>query len=147
MEIVRQCGGEGSGFGAEARIAEMHRDEAGCGSVIQDVAHAHGCTAEIEIKEVTGIVVNDAELVALANEAAAELVPAEKIQPQIKSMLGDDFAEYRRIGKCCYVQVGMYNKEKGCTAAHHHGLFKVDTDVLPLCCAWMAACGEKAAKV
>ena len=36
--------------------------------VIQDVAHAHGCTAEIEIKEVTGIVVNDASLVALANE-------------------------------------------------------------------------------
>ena len=114
--------------------------------VIADVTHAHGCTAEIEIKEVTGIVVNDAELVALANEAAAELVPAQKIQPQIKSMLGDDFAEYRRIGKCCYVQVGMYDEEKGCTAAHHHGLFKVDVDVLPLCCAWMAACGEKAAK-
>ena len=114
--------------------------------VIADVAHAHGCTAEIEIKEVTGIVVNDAELVALANKAAAELVPAQKIQPQIKSMLGDDFAEYRRIGKCCYVQVGMYDEEKGCTAAHHHGLFKVDVDVLPLCCAWMAACGEKAAK-
>ena len=113
--------------------------------VITDVAHAHNCTAEIEIKEVTGIVVNDAALVALANDAAAQLVPNEKIQPQIKSMLGDDFAEYRRIAPSCYVQVGMYNEEKGCTAAHHHGLFKVDVDVLPLCCAWMAACGELAA--
>ena len=113
--------------------------------VITDVAHAHNCTAEIEIKEVTGIVVNDAALVALANDAAAQLVPNEKIQPQIKSMLGDDFAEYRRIAPSCYVQVGMYNEEKGCTAAHHHGLFKVDVDVLPLCCAWMTACGELAA--
>ena len=113
--------------------------------VIDDVAHAHGCTAEIEIKEVTGVVVNDAKLVQLANEAAAQLVPAEKIQPQIPSMLGDDFAEYRRIAPCCYVQVGMYNEKKACTAAHHHGLFKVDEGVLPLCCAWMAACAKKAA--
>ena len=84
--------------------------------------------------------------VQILNEAAAELVSAEKIQPQIKSMLGDDFAEYRRIAPCCYVQVGMYNEEKGCTAAHHHGLFKVDEDVLPLCCAWMASCARKAAQ-
>ena len=93
----------------------------------------------------TGIVVNDAALVKLANEAAAELVSEEKIQPQIPSMLGDDFAEYRRIAPCCYVQAGMYSEEKGCTAAHHHGLFKVDEEILPLCCAWMASCGEKAA--
>ena len=113
--------------------------------VIADVAHAHGCTAEIEIKEVTGIVVNDESLVKLANAAAAELVAPDKILPQIKSMLGDDFAEYRRIAPSCYVQVGMYNEEKECTAAHHHGLFKVDEDVLPLCCAWMASCAAKAA--
>lgn len=114
--------------------------------VITDVAHAHGCTADIDIREVTGIVVNDASLAALANEAAAQLVPKEKIQPQIPSMLGDDFAEYRRIAPCCYVQVGMYNEEKGCTAAHHHGLFKVDEDVLALCCAWMASCAVRAAE-
>lgn len=53
-------------------------------------------------------------------------------------MLGDDFADYRAIAPCCYVQAGMNNPAKGCTAAHHHGMFMVDEDVLPLCCAWMA---------
>lgn len=113
--------------------------------VIENVAAAHGCTAEIEINEVTGVVANDERLCRLANEEAARLVPAEKIQPQAPSMLGDDFAEYRSIAPCCYVQVGMNDPEKGCCHAHHHGLFKVDEDVLPLCAAWLAACAERAA--
>lgn len=113
--------------------------------VIENVAAAHGCTAEIEINEVTGVVANDERLCRLANEEAARLVPAEKIQPQAPSMLGDDFAEYRSIAPCCYVQVGMNAPEKGCCHAHHHGLFKVDEDVLPLCAAWLAACAERAA--
>lgn len=114
--------------------------------IIGDVCHAHGCTAEIEINEITGIVVNDARLSQLAQQAAAALVPAEMIQPQVPSMLGDDFAEYRRIAPCCYVQAGMYAPEKGCCYAHHHGMFKVDEDVLPLCCAWMAESAVRAAK-
>lgn len=114
--------------------------------IVTDVAAAHGCTADIDIDIVTGIVVNDERLCRLANEAAARLVPPEKIQPQIPAMLGDDFAEYRAIAPCCYVQVGMNAPEKGCCHAHHHGLFKVDTDVLPLCCAWLASCAENAAQ-
>jgi len=113
--------------------------------IIEDVAHAHGCTAEIEINEVCGVMVNDAHLAELARGAAAALVPAEKIQPQVPSMLGDDFADYRAIAPCCYVQAGMNNPQKGCTAAHHHGLFTVDEDVLPLCVAWMAGCAVSAA--
>ena len=114
--------------------------------VINDVSHAHGCTAEIELNEVAGVMVNDARLAQLANETAAALVPAERIQPQLPSMLGDDFADYRAIAPCCYLQVGMNAPEKGCTAAHHHGLFRVDEDVLPLCSAWLAACAERAAR-
>ena len=113
--------------------------------VITDVSHAHGCTADIELNEVAGVMVNDARLAQLANEAAAALVPAQRIQLQTPSMLGDDFAEYRAIAPCCYVQVGMNAPEKGCTAAHHHGLFRVDEDVLPLCAAWMADCAARAA--
>ena len=36
--------------------------------------------------------------------------------------------------------------EKNCCYAHHHGMFKVDEDVLPLCVAWMAANAERAAR-
>ena len=107
-------------------------------AIIHDIARAHCCTAEIEINHVSGVVVNDASLVEIANRAAAQLVPPEKIQPQEPSMLGDDFADYRAIAPCCYVQAGMNNPEKGYTAAHHHGLFTVDEDVLALSCAWMA---------
>lgn len=62
-------------------------------------------------------------------------------------MLGDDFAQYRAIAPCCYVQVGMRAPEKGCCHPHHNGLFRVDPDVLPLCCAWMCACAADAGAV
>lgn len=113
--------------------------------IVHDVAHAHSCTAEIALNFVAGIVINDERLAYLANQAAAKLVPPEKIQPQLPSMLGDDFADYRAIAPCCYVQAGMNSPEKGCTAAHHHGLFTVDEDVLALCCAWMAESARLAA--
>lgn len=114
--------------------------------IVTGVSAAHGCTAEIELNEITGVVYNDAHLAQLANEAALELVPPQSVQPQTPSMLGDDFAEYRRIAPCCYVQAGMYAPEKGCVHAHHHGMFKVDEDVLPLCAAWMAGCAARATR-
>ena len=114
--------------------------------IITQVSAAHGCTAEIEINEIAGVTYNDAGLCRLANEAAAQLVAPEKIQPQEPSMLGDDFAQYRAIAPCCYVQVGMRNEAKGCCHAHHNGLFKVDEDVLPLASAWMALCASRAAE-
>ena len=46
----------------------------------------------------------------------------------------------------CFVQVGMLAPEKQCCYAHHHGMFKVDEDVLPLCVAWMTANAERAAR-
>ena len=114
--------------------------------IITQVSAAHGCTAEIEINEIAGVTYNDAGLCRLANEAAAQLVAPEKIQPQEPSMLGDDFAQYRAIAPCCYVQVGMRDEAKGCCHAHHNGLFKVDEDVLPLASAWMALCASRAAE-
>ncbi len=114
--------------------------------IITQVAEAHGCTADIEINTVAGVTFNDVSLCRLANEAAAQLVAPERIQPQIPSMLGDDFAQYRAIAPCCYVQVGMRDEAIGCCHAHHHGLFKVDVRVLPLACAWLALCAVKAAE-
>ena len=113
--------------------------------IITDVSAAYGCTAEIEINEVAGVVVNDEALCRIANECAAELVPPDRIQPQHLCMLGDDFASYRAIAPSCFVQVGMLAPEKDCCYAHHHGMFKVDEDVLPLCAAWMAAMAARAA--
>ena len=113
--------------------------------IITDVSAAYGCTAEIEINKVAGVVVNDEALCRIANECAAELVPPDRIQPQHPCMLGDDFASYRAIAPSCFVQVGMLAPEKDCCYAHHHGMFKVDEDVLPLCAAWMAAMAARAA--
>ena len=113
--------------------------------IITDVSAAYGCTAEIEINEVAGVVVNDEALCRIANECAAELVPPDRIQPQHPCMLGDDFASYRAIAPSCFVQVGMLAPEKDCCYAPHHGMFKVDEDVLPLCAAWMAAMASRAA--
>ena len=91
------------------------------------------------------MVLNYEELCRIANDCAAELVSPDRIQPQHPCMLGDDFASYRAIAPSCFVQVGMLAPEKDCRYAHHHGMFKVDEDVLPLCAAWMAAMAARAA--
>ena len=62
------------------------------------------------------------------------------------SALPHSGAAYRAIAPGCFVQVGMLAPEKDCCYAHHHGMFKVDEDVLPLCAAWMAANAERAAR-
>ena len=123
-----------------------HNPRAMPAQTLAEHIRAYGCTAEIDINEVTGVVVNDEALCQIARETAAELVPPEKIQKQEPCMLGDDFAAYRAIAPSCFVQVGMLAPEKNCCYAHHHGMFKVDEDVLPLCVAWMAANAERAAR-
>ena len=122
-----------------------HNPRAMPAQTLAEHIRAYGCTAEIEINEVADVVVNDEALCRIANECAAELVPPDRIQPQHPCMLGDDFASYRAIAPSCFVQVGMLAPEKDCCYAHHHGMFKVDEDVLPLCAAWMAAMAARAA--
>lgn len=112
----------------------------------ESVAKYHGCTAEIHYRRIHGSVVNNQTAAELAKEAAEEIVPEEKIGPQILRMLGDDFSSYGRIAPYCYAQVGI--TPEGMEAIpHHNGKFVVDESVLPASAAWMASfsllAGEK----
>ncbi|MBQ6826788.1 MAG: hypothetical protein IJO46_02145, partial [Thermoguttaceae bacterium] len=82
-------------------------------------------------------VVNDPAATKIAQNAAAELVGKEQVYPQHSMMLGDDFADYGEIAPYCYGQVGIADAAKGTDYAHHNGHFRMDTDVIPLCVAWM----------
>ena len=47
-------------------------------------------------------------------------------------MAGDDFGYYTLEVPGCNVQLGIRNKEKGCTYVNHNPRFKVDEDALPI---------------
>ncbi|MFR5788378.1 MAG: hypothetical protein ACLUHE_15580 [Christensenellales bacterium] len=97
--------------------------------IITDVSAAYGCTAEIDINEVTGVVVNDEALCQIARETAAELVPPEKIQKQEPCMLGDDFAAYRAIAPAALCRSACSRRKR--IAA---------TPITTACSKWMRMC-------
>lgn len=105
--------------------------------VTQQIAQSYGCTAEVHNRSLSDAVINDPVATQIAQSAAAELVGREKVYPQRSMMLGDDFADYGAIAPYCYGQVGIADAAKGTDYAHHNGHFRMDTDVIPLCLAWM----------
>jgi amidohydrolase len=107
--------------------------------IIEKTSDAFNCGVEIEIRPACDAVVNDERLAAMARYCALQLIPAECVELEEPSMLGDDFAAYATIAPCCYLQVGIGNEAKGTTYAHHHARFDIDEDMLPLGIAW--ACG------
>jgi len=140
--------GEAELKGTVRTITSASRDkaEALLHQTAASVAAYHGCTAEVDYIRTHGQVSNDPDATAIAMEAAAGLVPAEKIGPQVLRMLGDDFSAYGDIAPYCYAQVGI-TPDDAEPIPHHNGKFTVDESVLPLCSAWMASfaltAGEK----
>ncbi len=100
------------------------------------IAKAHGCTAHVHNIALSDAVVNHDRPTKAARAAAQKLFGA--VHPQQMLMLGDDFADYGAVCPYCYAQVGIADENKATHYAHHNSRFKVDTDVLWKCAAWMA---------
>ncbi len=106
--------------------------------VVEGVAGAMGCQAEIEFMDYTPAVVNDPDVTALVQQAARRVLPDSHIETEYATMGSEDMAFMMQEVPGCYFFVGSANPEKGLDAPHHHPRFDFDEQALPRAAALMA---------
>jgi amidohydrolase len=107
-------------------------------TLIETIASAMGCQAEIDFIKVTEPVINDPQLAALMGAVAVELDPQAKIDTAFQTMGGEDFSLMMQTIPGCFMMVGSANPERGLDYGHHHPKFDIDEACLPYAVAIMA---------
>jgi amidohydrolase len=106
--------------------------------IVENVAKAMGCTAEISIKQVTYPVANDKDLAALMADVIKAVDQNAKIDTTHQTMGSEDFSFMMNDIPGCFIFVGSANPEKGLDFGHHHPKFNIDEACLPYAAAILA---------
>ena len=108
--------------------------------LIENTAKAMGCTAEVELKQVSPAVINNRKITESVRKAAQELYPKTEIDTGLyTTMAAEDMAYMMEKVPGCYFFLGSANDEQGLNFDHHHPKFDFDEAVLPRAAALMAA--------
>jgi len=100
--------------------------------VASSIARAMGCTADVEIRQVSLPVNNDLQLTELLQQAVPGLFPGATLDTNCRVMGSEDMAEFQARVPGVYMFVGSNNPSRGLTGAHHNPNFDFDEDALPL---------------
>ncbi|MCL4561172.1 MAG: amidohydrolase [Chloroflexi bacterium] len=114
--------------------------------IVEGVAMAFGCKAEVEIETVTPPVVNDAETARRLQELARRDFSQVRLNTDIQTMVSEDMAFILQQVPGVYFLVGSANPEKGLNFGHHHPRFDFDEAALPLASAFMSAAAIELSK-
>ena len=98
--------------------------------IIQGVAEAMQCTAEVSIEDVTPAVINDSRLAKLMNNVRQEVLPGTEDISGLQTMGSEDMAYLMDEIPGCYIFVGSKNEEKDLIYGHHHPKFDFDEQAL-----------------
>ena len=98
--------------------------------VVTSVAEGMGCTAELDVKNVTPAVVNDERMAGLVKETILEVLPEASYLPGLTTMGSEDMAYLMSDIPGCFVFVGSQNTAKGLDYGHHHPKFDIDEEAL-----------------
>ena len=107
--------------------------------VAAGMAAALGVRAELSFAEGTPATVNDPAMAELVRGAARELVGADNVVSDVRTMGAEDCAYFLKAAPGAYVFVGAGNAEKGIDEPHHSPRFQIDEDSLPISAALVAA--------
>lgn len=107
--------------------------------VAAGMAAALGVRAELSFAEGTPATVNDPAMAELVRGAARELVGADNVVSDVRTMGAEDCAYFLKAAPGAYVFVGAGNVEKGIDEPHHSPRFQIDEDSLPISAALVAA--------
>lgn len=100
----------------------------------EGTAAAHGATAEVEWRAGYPVLMNDARIASLCEQACADffhMKPQEE-RPDPRSMGGEDMSFYLQNVPGCFIFLGAHNEEKAACYNHHHPKFTIDEDALPM---------------
>ncbi len=108
-------------------------------SIVNDVARAFDCQADISIKRITYPVVNDPTLVDLMANAVHAVDADAVIDFSLQTMGSEDFSFMMHEIPGCFVMIGSANPEMGLNYGHHHPKFDIDEACLPYAVAILAS--------
>jgi amidohydrolase len=111
--------------------------------IVEGVAQAMGCSAEINLRTLTPPVVNDAELTTRLQSMASREFPELDVDTRYQTMVSEDMAFLMNEVSGTFILMGSANFEKGLSYGHHHPRFDFDEKVLPLAANFMAAATEE----
>ena len=106
--------------------------------IVNGIAEAMGCKAEIEMERITYPVINDPNLVRMMISVVKEVNPEAKIDTAHQTMGSEDFSFMMHEIPGCFLMVGSANQDKGHDYGHHHPKFNIDEACLPYAVAIMA---------
>jgi len=101
-------------------------------TIVNGVAAAFGCKAEVDYRRHNRPTVNDPAMSAIAHAAAAEVVGEANVVTDVRTMGGEDFSAFLAQIPGCFIAVGSRNAARGLVWDHHHPRFDVDEACLGL---------------
>jgi metal-dependent amidase/aminoacylase/carboxypeptidase family protein len=92
-----------------------------------------GAKAAVQFAEVsTPATVNDVAQAAVVRDIAKQLVGADNVGGDHRTMGAEDCSYFLKAAPGAYVFVGAGNQAKGYNEPHHSPRFQIDEDALPL---------------
>jgi amidohydrolase len=108
--------------------------------IVQGVAGAMGCMAEITIHEITPAVNNDSALTHQVQQLVKTVLPEGiTLDETFRTMGSEDMAFFMQEIPGCFIFIGSNNSAKGLVYSHHHPKFDIDEEALPYGVALLAA--------
>lgn len=98
--------------------------------VVNGVASAMGCTATIDYRRGNMATVNDAAVCVHARAAATQVVGADRLRTDVRTMGGEDFSAILDRVPGAFLAIGSRNEARGLHYDHHHPRFDVDEECL-----------------
>ena len=100
--------------------------------IAESVAGAFGCTAELEVHELTLPVVNDPAITQRLRALFERTHPELRVVTGYQTMLAEDMSYFLDAVPGLYFFVGSSNAERNLVYPHHHPRFDFDEAVIPL---------------
>jgi amidohydrolase len=98
--------------------------------VTKGIASSYGASANVEFTKGYDPVINDEKCTEIALEAAKEAVGGNNIFFRPQKMISEDFSEYTKVIKGCFLIVGGGEEQFGYTFMNHHPKFDFDERAL-----------------
>lgn len=99
--------------------------------VATHTAEAHRAQAEVTIKKLYPVTINDDRMADFARSVAQTIIPAENIVQGNPIMGSEDMSYFLLAAPGCFVFLGSANAERKLNAPHHSPLFDFDEECLP----------------
>lgn len=101
-------------------------------AIANGLAAAHGATIDVDFHQGEPVLMNDAAMVELINQAAADVGGLDCAFAAEPSTASDDFAFYGQTRPSVYFRLGVGNPAKGYDHPLHHPKFAIDEDAMTL---------------